>query len=205
VTAFRSLASLQRENSRCRRCLEAGFPIASWPVIEGNARQHAYLLGQAPGVVEGDEGRPWRGRAGATIRRWLRLDEEAFYKTFYCAAVTRCYPGKALSGRGDRSPTAREQELCASWRDQELRLLQPTLIVTVGGLALRRLLGLPVLTDAIGKSYLLDDAIVIPLPHPSGASGWLNDEQNRARLGKATTHVRRELARLAEAGDADTR
>jgi hypothetical protein len=37
---------------------------------------------------------------------------------------------------------------------------------------------------------------VIPLPHPSGASGWLNDQANRARLGKALTHVRRELARL---------
>lgn len=205
MTAFRSLSSLQRENARCRRCLEAGFPIESWPVVEGRAGQLAYLLGQAPGVVEGDEGRPWRGRAGATIRRWLRLDEETFYETFYCAAVTRCYPGKALSGRGDRSPTAHEQELCAPWREQELRLLQPRLIVTVGGLALRRLLGLPVLTDAIGKSYLLDEAVVIPLPHPSGASGWLNDAQNRARLGKATTHVRRELARLVEAREAVVR
>ena len=42
------------------------------------------------------------------------------------------------------------------------------------------------------------DAIVIPLPHPSGASGWLNDPANRARLGKALTHVRRELARISE-------
>ena len=72
----------------------------------------------------------------------------------------------------------------------------PELIVTVGGLALRRLLGITALTDAIGKSFVLGDAIVIPLPHPSGASGWLNEPQNRARLGKAATHVRRELARL---------
>ena len=58
------------------------------------------------------------------------------------------------------------------------------------------MLGLPRLTEAIGKSYTLGDAIVIPLPHPSGASGWLNDAANRARLGKAATHVRRELVRL---------
>ena len=43
---------------------------------------------------------------------------------------------------------------------------------------------------------MLDHAIAIPLPHPSGASGWLNDETNRKRLGKALTHVRRELERL---------
>lgn len=125
--------------------------------------------------------------------------------TSYCSAVTRCYPGRASSGRGDRTPTAREQALCAPWREQELRLLRPKLIVTVGGLALRRLLGLPALTDAIGKSYLLDEAILIPLPHPSGASGWLNDPQNRARLGKAATHVRRELSRLTEANDRSSR
>ena len=53
------------------------------------------------------------------------------------------------------------------------------------------------LTDAIGKSYLLGDAVAIPLPHPSGASAWLNDATNRARLGKALTHVRRELARIS--------
>lgn len=200
-----SISSLQRQNSHCRRCLDAGFQIASWPVVEGHAGQHAYLLGQAPGIVEGEERRPWRGRAGVTLRRWLRLDEQTFYATFYCAAVTRCYPGKARSGRGDRSPTAREQDLCASWREDELRLLGPRLIVTVGGLALRTLLGMPKLTDAIGKSYVLDDAIVIPLPHPSGASGWLNDTRNRARLGKATTHIRRELLRLAEANETEPR
>ncbi len=58
------------------------------------------------------------------------------------------------------------------------------------------MLGIKTLTDAIGKSYEHDGAIVVPLPHPSGASGWLNDAANRARLGKALTHVRRELARI---------
>ncbi len=68
--------------------------------------------------------------------------------------------------------------------------------MTVGGLALKRMLGIPTLTEAIGKSYTRGDAIVIPLPHPSGASSWLNDLTNRARLGKALTHVKRELGRL---------
>jgi uracil-DNA glycosylase len=190
--------SLQRDNRVCRACVEAGYPLESWPVFEGTPGQRAYLLGQAPGAVEGEERRPWRGRAGATLRRWLRMDEETFYATFYCVSVTRCYPGKAPSGRGDRTPTPREQDLCSFWREQELRLLRPDLVVPVGGLAVRRLLGLPSLGDCIGKSYALDGAIVIPLPHPSGASGWLNAPANRARLGKALTHVRLELARFGD-------
>ena len=79
MTAYRSLDTLQRDLRRCRLCVEAGFPLESLPVVEKGNGQRAYLLGQAPGVVEGAEGRPWRGRAGATLRRWLRLDEEAFY------------------------------------------------------------------------------------------------------------------------------
>ncbi|MEP6892227.1 MAG: uracil-DNA glycosylase family protein, partial [Gaiellaceae bacterium] len=142
MTAYRSLASLQRELRSCRLCVDAGFPLESWPVVETASGQRAYLLGQAPGIVEGAEGRPWRGRAGATLRRWLRLDEDAFYATFYCAAVTRCYPGRPASGRGDRTPSLTERELCSQWIEHELRLLRPELVVTVGGLALRQLLGI---------------------------------------------------------------
>ena len=152
------------------------------------------MLGQAPGAVEGVERLPWRGRAGRTLRRWLELDEDEFYATFYCASVTRCYPGKALSGRGDRTPAPREQELCRFWRDWELRLMRPELIVTVGGLAARRLLGLKSVTGCVGERYEHEGAVAIPLPHPSGASGWLNDRANRERVAEAAATIRAELA-----------
>jgi uracil-DNA glycosylase len=77
-----------------------------------------------------------------------------------------------------------------------MELLRPRLIVTVGGLALRRLLGLQQLTVCVGQRYERDQVPVIPLPHPSGASGWLNVPANRERLGRALELVRGELARL---------
>jgi len=192
-SSYRSLTSLQRDNRVCRACAEAGYHLESLPVLEGHEGQRAYIYGQAPGIIERAERRPWRGRAGQTLRRWLDLDEETFYATFYCASVTRCYPGRAPSGRGDRTPTLREQELCSFWRDWELELLRPRLIVSVGGLALRRLLGLPSLTPCVGERYELDGTPVVPLPHPSGASGWLNDPANRERLATAVGLVREHL------------
>ena len=191
------LEKLQRRNARCRRCLEAGFPIVPPPVFAGHAGQRAYLFGLAPGRVEAETGRPWQGRAGRTLRRWLQLDEERFFDSFYCATVTRCFPGPSPSGRGDRRASRAEEVLCESWRREELELLDPGLVVTVGLTPALQLLGIRRLTDAVGKSFLLGDDIAVPLPHPSGASGWLNDTtNNRARLGKAITHVRRELVRL---------
>jgi uracil-DNA glycosylase len=195
-SSYRSPASLQRDLRVCRACLEAGYRLESWPVINDLLGQRAYMYGQAPGVVEGEERRPWRGRAGKTLRRWLELEEDEFYETFYCASVTRCYPGRAPSGRGDRTPTPREQELCSFWKDWELELLRPRLIVPVGGLAIRRLLGISTLAGCIGNRYELDGAAVVPLPHPSGASSWLNAAANRELTARAAGLVREELARL---------
>jgi uracil-DNA glycosylase len=131
-----------------------------------------------------------------TLRRWLELEEEEFYATFYCASVTRCYPGRPASGRGDRTPTPLEQELCSFWSRWELELLRPELIVPVGGLAIKRLLGVKGLASCIGRIYERDGATVIPLPHPSGASGWLNLPANRQLTARAAALVRKELTDL---------
>jgi uracil-DNA glycosylase family 4 len=190
--SYRSLASLQRDNRACRACAEAGHPLESKPVFEGHDGQRAYLFGLAPGIVEGEERRPWRGRAGRALRRWLEMDEERFYETFYLAAVTRCYPGKPPSGRGDRTTTPEERRLCAFWQEWEMRLLQPKLLVPVGGVAIKRLLGFDSLA-CVGKRIELANTVAIPLPHPSGASGWLNDSRNRALLERALGLLRSEL------------
>ena len=150
-SSYRSIASLQRDNRVCRACSEAGYPLESMSVVQGFEGQRAYILGQAPGSVEGKERRPWRGRAGQTLRRWLGMEEDEFYATFYCASVTRCYPGPAANGKGDRAPTPREQELCSFWREWELKLIRPHLIVPVGVLAIRALLGISGLADCIGR------------------------------------------------------
>jgi uracil-DNA glycosylase len=198
---YRSLASLQRDNRVCRACAEAGFPLESWPVFEGGPGQKAYILGQAPGSVEASERRPWRGRAGQTLRQWLELDEDSFYQVFYCASVMRCYPGRSPTGRGDRAPTPREQELCRFWREWEFRLLRPTLIVPVGILAAKQLLGIRSLADCVGQSFRVGEAVAVPLPHPSGRNTWLNERANRARLERATERIREELGRLPLSGD----
>lgn len=194
-TGYRSIASLQRDNRVCRACAEAGFPIQSLPVVQPYTGQRAYMFGQAPGVVEGQERRPWRGRAGQTLRRWLGLDEDEFYAAFYCASVTRCYPGRD-SKRGDRKPEREEQELCAFWREWELRLIRPALIVPVGTLAIDRLLGIKNLQGCIGTAFPYHGAVAVPLPHPSGASAWTNIEANRERTRAAVRLIHRELAQI---------
>ena len=115
-------------------------------------------------------------------------------RRFYCASVTRCYPGRPPSGRGDRTPTPREQELCEFWRDWELALLRPELIVTVGGLALRRLLGIATLTErdrqelhATGRDR--DPAAASRRARAAGST----TARTAPGSARRSTHVRREL------------
>lgn len=196
--AYPNLINMHFHLSRCRACAEAGYPLQSLPVRSPltSPWPRAYLFGQAPGPLEGIQRIPWRGSAGQKLRRWLELDEQEFYAKFYCASVTRCDPGRSPSGRGDRVPEPEEQELCAFWRDWELKFLRPQLVVTVGLLSLRRELGFKELTPHIGERYEGDGYTVIPLPHPSGASGWPHQPGNRERLDNALALIREELARI---------
>ena len=68
-TTYRSLASLERDLRVCRACVEAGHPLESLPVLAPHDGQRAYMFGQAPGKREGEERRPWRGRATACSPR----------------------------------------------------------------------------------------------------------------------------------------
>jgi len=161
------------------------------------------LVGQAPGRVEAAGGKPFAGRAGKTLFRWLEragVDEETARKCIYIAAVTRCYPGPSPSGRGDRVPSNAEQEACAVWLDAELELIRPKLLIPVGRLAITRFLPNLPLDQLVGRAHDVGHArwraTAIPLPHPSGASSWIHEANHPQLLDDALTLIGRELERL---------
>ena len=76
----------------CRRC---GHPAGIAPIVSLAVSPKVMLVGQAPGQVEAEGGRPFAGRAGKTLFRWLEragVDETTARRRIYIAAVTRCYP-----------------------------------------------------------------------------------------------------------------
>ena len=193
----RALAAHCTALGACRRCALAP---AILPIVSQSRSPRAVLVGQAPGQVETGGGTPFAGRAGRTLFRWLEragMDEQTAREWLYIAAITRCYPGPHPSGRGDRVPTPNERALCADWLDDELRIIQPTLIIPVGRLAIDRFLGPLPLASVVGREHEVTHAggrsIAIPLPHPSGASSWIHAAGNRALLEQALGLVRDRL------------
>jgi uracil-DNA glycosylase len=184
-----ALAELHMQLRACRKCLEAGYWIAPGPVVHGVHTAQVMTIGQAPGVTEAQVKRPFNAGAGRRLFQWLAqagFDEAEFRATQAMLAVTRCYPGKSPTGHGDRVPTREEQALCRPWLEQELALINPRLIIPIGKLAIGLFFDpTPALEDVIGAQLKQDGRVIIPLPHPSGASTWPNRPENAARIKKA--------------------
>ena len=169
------------------------------------------LVGQAPGKVEAAGGKPFAGRAGSTLFRWLAragLDEPTARERIYISAVTRCYPGASTSGRGDRVPSPLEQGNCSSWLEDELRIIRPRLLVPVGRLAIERFLPRLPLEALIGQEHPVQHAgghsVAIPLPHPSGASSWIHQGDHPRLLARALELLADRLVELRVVGSRPT-
>jgi len=197
-----ALARLHEQIRACTKCVAAGYLPSAFPIVAGKASDRVMIIGQAPGAVELTTGLPFSGRAGAELRRWLAkagIDEAHLpYRT----SITKCFSGKAASGAGDRRPSPPGIALCAPWVEAELALVRPRVVLLVGTLAIERFWGRVPLSDVVGRSRREGDRVLIPLPHPSGASRWLNDPTNRRKLRQALVIVRREVRGLDNAASA---
>ncbi|HET8786400.1 MAG TPA: uracil-DNA glycosylase family protein, partial [Candidatus Limnocylindrales bacterium] len=91
----------------------------------------------------------------------------------------KCYPGRAPGASVDRPPSRADILRWGPFLLDEVRLVQPRLVVLVGGLAHRFAYGADARLDRLVGRELgwpaAPEAAVVCLPHPSGASTWLND------------------------------
>jgi uracil-DNA glycosylase family 4 len=209
--------ALHADMRACRRCLDAGYDIATGAVFSAGPAPQVMLIGQAPGITEAETKRPFNASSGRRLFQWLGeagFEENDFRARQYMTAVTKCYPGRTGSGKGDRVPSKEEQRLCRPFLEREIRLANPRLMILVGGLAIKllfpaklklaELIGTAVyfepaaLTDPLNFAFeqgewvrawegevAEDGRYVVPLPHPSGASLWPNKPENKRLIAKS--------------------
>jgi uracil-DNA glycosylase family 4 len=191
-----ALSTVQAEIGACRACEQAGYLACARPLAHsrGPAGARVMLIGQAPGRLTIERGIMFGGPSGDTLERWLQqagFAPGALRREVYLSALTRCDPGRSAKGRGDRKPSPAEVALCRPWLERELEQVRPAVILLVGGMAIAAFLGRVKLEEAVGSVAERDGVILIPLPHPSGVSRWLNDPAHQRLLACG-------LARLAQ-------
>lgn len=195
-----SLDEVHASLRACRLCLDAGHDIHPRAVFSGSTGAKIMLIGQAPGITEKAVGRPFNAGSGKRLFQWLAeagIEENWFRTTQYMTAVTKCYPGRAKGGSGDRVPSRAEQALCRPYLEAEIHFVNPELIIPIGRLAISLFFdSAQALETIIGTGKQLDGRWIIPLPHSSGASRWHQISENRARIRQAADLIGEQYRRL---------
>lgn len=187
---------LEQHQSRtrtCTACVQAGYIPSAMPIFQGHAGHRVMVIGQAP-AYRTVETPPYSGASGRKLQSWLEtagFPPGSLYDRFYLTSLTKCFPGTGRNGNGDRPPSSAEIALCRPHLDGELDLVQPELIITLGRLATSRFLDNRPLAQLVGRSFQHERATILPLPHPSGVSRWLNDPANQSRVGRALAELDR--------------
>jgi uracil-DNA glycosylase len=199
-------AALEAHQAACRAChvcADQGIIPEANPTFQGQWGARFLLVGQAPGPAELESRQPFSGRAGKELDRWMLRagfkDREEFRRATYIAALMRCFPGRNRQNSGDLRPPPAAVANCSHWLDAELRLLKPWVVIPVGQMAIARFLGPGPLEERVGKSFG-ERPVIVPLPHPSGQSRWLNDATNRERLASALALISKLRSSLAYRG-----
>ena len=189
---MRTLQEAAHEASTCTRCRLAG---GRTQVVygTGNADANLMFIGEGPGYYEDKQGEPFVGAAGQLLNRML--DEIGVLRAdVYIANVIKCRPP------GNRDPMPEEVDACTPWLQEQIALIDPHVIVTLGNFATRFMLDKPVSISRVrGQRFPLGGRTVIPTFHPAAIlRGGGESSTQMAALRSDFQEIKRALAEMPE-------
>jgi uracil-DNA glycosylase len=157
----RSLADAATEAAGCTKCrLADGRTQVVFGV--GNPDADLLFIGEAPGFHEDKQGQPFVGAAGQLLTRMLREVLDIGREDVYIANVIKCRPP------GNRDPQEDEIEACTPWLVEQVSLIQPRVVATLGNFATKFVLNTQQgITRMRGRTYPWHGRTVIPTFHPA--------------------------------------
>ena len=163
-----AMAKLRDEALACVRC---GHLVSSRTQVVfgvGTVQADLVFVGEAPGQDEDKEGEPFVGAAGQLLTKIIQatgLDRDKVY----IANILKCRPDTPGKVYGNRKPRAEEMETCFPWVKQQIEIIQPKVMVALGGTAVEGLLGnMPTgITRLRGNWQAYRGVPVMPTFHPS--------------------------------------
>jgi len=189
---MRTLQEAAHEASACTKCRLAG---GRTQVVygTGNADADLMFIGEGPGYYEDKQGEPFVGAAGQLLNKML---EEIGVRRadVYIANVVKCRPP------GNRDPLPEEVDACTPWLREQITLIEPHVIVTLGNFATRFMLDKPISISRVrGQRFPLEGRTVIPTFHPAAIlRGGGEASTQMAALRSDFQEIKRALAEMPE-------
>lgn len=167
------LDAIRASMGECARCKLAA--TRSHIVFgEGNPQADILFIGEGPGADEDAQARPFVGRAGQLLTRWIELGMGIPRSQVYIANIVKCRPPN------NRDPEGDEAEACMPFLLQQIRAISPKAIVLLGRVPMGRLLGVKDgITKVHGTWYEFEGIPTMPIFHPSYCLRPPQDEKRR--------------------------
>ena len=149
--------------SRCKSCTRCSLSETRTNVVFGTGSKEADIMfvGEAPGEKEDLSGVPFVGAAGKMLDKYLYavdIDREKVY----IANMLKCRPPK------NRDPREDEQDLCIEYLREQVRLINPKIIVCLGRISAKRLIKQDfMITKEHGVFYEKNGFTICAVYHPS--------------------------------------
>ncbi len=163
VEELKKLEEEAKSCCKCRLCKTRTNVVFG----EGDPQTNLMFVGEAPGEQEDLQGRPFVGRAGQLLTRFLNLYGVSRDKV-YITNVVKCRPPN------NRNPAPDEIAACYPFLEKQIELISPEVILCLGAFAARTILNLPKKTPISkirGKEHRVEiggkEITVIPTFHPA--------------------------------------
>lgn len=166
MTKKEQLEKFNQEILECSRCALRKTCSQVVPG-EGSAEAEIMFIGEGPGRDEDVQGRPFVGAAGKFLNEML-ANINLRRENVYIANVVKCRPPQ------NRDPLPEEIETCWSWLLEQIRTIQPKLIVTLGRHSMGRFLPGMKISEIHGKAMRrempeIGKQVFCTLYHPAAA------------------------------------
>ncbi len=158
-----TLQDLATSLHNCDRCKLAKMGRTQVVFGAGNQQARVMFVGEAPGFHEDRQGEPFVGAAGKLLNDLLQ-SAGLSRSDIYIANVIKCRPPN------NRDPEPDEVETCKPFLMQQIAMIRPKLVCTLGNWATQTLLERKVgITKVRGQAFYLKDFVLFPLLHPAAA------------------------------------
>ena len=161
------LAEIQTRVTGCLKCPHLVRSRTQTVFGVGNPDADVMFVGEAPGADEDAQGEPFVGRAGQLLTKIIKA--MGFNRSdVYIANVLKCRPDMPPGSSGNRPPTPMEMQTCLPYLTEQIRIIQPKVMIALGATAVEGLLGTRgVMRELRGKWHSYQDTPLMITYHPS--------------------------------------
>ena len=170
-------SSMMLDMYECNRC---GLRSNCKQHVPGKGSKNAHLMfiGEGPGAIEDEQGKPFVGPAGKVLDKFLELAEIS-HKDIYITNIIKCRP------QNNRTPNIKEVTTCEPYLKQEIDIVDPKIIVCLGSPASNAVIHSKFkITEEHGKWFEIDKRKIISMYHPAYILHTYSKDQEKANILK---------------------